>query len=168
MAARPSIIYTSSEVPVLRRGTKHSAGLDLFAHVDLILEPQCVSLIGSGIKIKWPTAPATKNKYYGQLATKSSVVLQKYCQVVGGVIDPDYVGEVKVLMHNFGKRAMIRKGEAYAQLLFLPFVGDVGNTYASDKVRGEGGLGSTAGPVDEVDLTVVQVDEVSCICCVPK
>jgi len=63
-----------------------------------------------------------------------------------GTIDPDYRGEVKVLMQNAGRDPVtIRRGDRIAQLVFTRFEApeveeaDV----LSDTRRGEGGFGST-------------------------
>lgn len=39
--------------------------------------------------------------HYGQLSTRSSMA-KKGLIVVGGVIDPDYQGEIKVVLINLG------------------------------------------------------------------
>ena len=38
--------------------------------------------------------------YYGRIATKSRLAIQNQVHVGAGVIDPDYTGEIKVLLIN--------------------------------------------------------------------
>jgi dUTP pyrophosphatase len=63
-----------------------------------------------------------------------------------GTIDPDYRGELKVLLQNGGSETVtIGRGERIAQLVFsrfeAPKVVEVSDI--SDTDRGEGGFGST-------------------------
>jgi dUTP pyrophosphatase len=63
-----------------------------------------------------------------------------------GTIDPDYRGELKVLLQNGGSEVVtIRRGERIAQLVFArfeaPMVVEV--DAISDTDRGGGGFGST-------------------------
>jgi len=63
-----------------------------------------------------------------------------------GTIDPDYRGEVKVILQNLGAEPVrIGRGDRIAQLVFARFespeVGEVGTL--SESERGSGGFGST-------------------------
>jgi dUTP pyrophosphatase len=63
-----------------------------------------------------------------------------------GTIDPDYRGEVKILMQNTGgARVPIHRGERIAQLVFARFEAPLVTEadVLSDTPRGEGGFGST-------------------------
>jgi dUTP pyrophosphatase len=63
-----------------------------------------------------------------------------------GTIDPDYRGEVKVLMQNTGRSpVVIRRGDRIAQLVFSRFeTPEVVETEdLSETGRGQGGFGST-------------------------
>jgi dUTP pyrophosphatase len=67
-------------------------------------------------------------------------------QVGAGVIDPDYTGEVKVLLFNHGDAVFeVKKGERVAQLVLerceTPEIEEVGTV--EDTERGAGGFGST-------------------------
>jgi dUTP pyrophosphatase len=63
-----------------------------------------------------------------------------------GTIDPDYRGELKILMQNLGPETVaIHRGERIAQLVFArfeaPAIEEVPRL--SETERGEGGFGST-------------------------
>jgi dUTP pyrophosphatase len=63
-----------------------------------------------------------------------------------GTIDPDYRGELKVLLQNTGSEAVdIGRGDRIAQLVFARFEApDVREAEdLSDTARGQGGFGST-------------------------
>ena len=63
-----------------------------------------------------------------------------------GTIDPDYRGELKVLMQNTGDQpVMIHRGDRIAQLVFARFEApDIEEAEdISETKRGEGGFGST-------------------------
>jgi dUTP pyrophosphatase len=63
-----------------------------------------------------------------------------------GTIDPDYRGELKVLLQNGGPDPVpIRRGERIAQLVFARFEAPevVEVDHISETVRGRGGFGST-------------------------
>lgn len=64
----------------------------------------------------------------------------------GGVIDPDYEGEVCALVHNLNStRVILGQGERIAQLVCLPYVQAkyVKVNRLPSTERGESGFGST-------------------------
>lgn len=63
-----------------------------------------------------------------------------------GLVDPDYRGQVFVVLENFGNDAqMIYPGDYIAQLMFTPFYKPMFQVEdeLSDTERGDGGFGST-------------------------
>lgn len=125
-------------------GTEFSAGADLYALVDgsVIIEPGETKMIGTGIALAIPEGLVGLIFARSGLATKKGLAPANKV----GVIDSDYRGEVRVVLHNHGKVAQtIENGERIAQIAFLPY-------YSADfsvvdeldaTVRGEGGFGST-------------------------
>lgn len=66
-----------------------------------------------------------------------------------GIVDPDYTGEVKVILYNGGhESAYIKHGQRIAQAILLPYVRSelVAITEVPSTVRGEKGFGSTDNP----------------------
>jgi dUTP pyrophosphatase len=66
--------------------------------------------------------------------------------VLAGVIDPDYRGEIKVVLFNSDTRVpyVIRPGYRIAQLILENFtIADVVEAPLSETNRGESGFGST-------------------------
>jgi len=127
-----------------RRGTAGSAGYDFFSPVDFTLAPGEFIKIPTGIRARiddgWVLAICPRSgqgfKYRVQLYNTL------------GVIDADYFGaaneghiHIKIVNANTeGKTLCVRRGEAFAQGIFLPF----GITVDDDacEVR-TGGFGST-------------------------
>jgi dUTP pyrophosphatase len=86
------------------------------------------------------------NGVYGRVAPRSGLAVKHGIQVGAGVVDPDYTGEVKVVLFNHGDKDFeVKKGDRVAQLILerceTPEVEEVGTV--EDTERGAGGFGST-------------------------
>ena len=122
------------------RGSVGAVGYDLYSSVDTCVALKNRTLVETGIAITLP--PGT----YGRVAPRSGLAVKKGIQVGAGVIDPDYTGEVKVLLFNDGEGDfVIKKGDRIAQLIIerceTPPIEEVDSLDATE--RGEGGFGST-------------------------
>lgn len=74
------------------------------------------------------------------------MVVKNGIEVLAGVIDSDYRGEVKVVLINLGgDPVVIKRGQAIAQILFMPVLHGVtlGDGNLSETARGGDGFGST-------------------------
>lgn len=95
-----------------RRATSLSAGWDLYASESKTFKAWSRGIVGTGISLGMPAG------IYGRLAARSSFALAGL-DVGAGVIDPDYNGEVKVLIiNNSDDIKQISKGERFAQIVF--------------------------------------------------
>ena len=95
------------------RATEGSIGLDFYSPADYIIPPHSQLLIPTQIKLQIPLG------HYGRLASKSGLAILHQLHVGAGVIDPDYMGEIMVLLINTASRVHpIRKGDQIAQLIF--------------------------------------------------
>ena len=94
------------------------------------------------------------NGCYGRIAPRSGFSWHNQTNIGAGVIDPDYRGEIKVVIFNHSNNELkIQPGEKIAQLILerckKPLVYEVKNNQMYEKkdennnVRGEGGFGST-------------------------
>ena len=124
--------------------TMGSAGMDLRAAVEayITLSPGGRSLIPTGIALALPDG------YEGQVRPRSSLALKHGVTVLNspGTVDPDYRGELSVLLVNHGDQPFtVHRGERIAQLVIAPAttatLREVEDLPDSD--RGEGGFGST-------------------------
>eukprot|EP00435_Cladocopium_sp_Y103_P036774 s34_g9.t1 len=129
-----------SESAVLpTRGTVGSAGLDLSASEDYKINPGDYLLIKTGVAVELPRGT------YGRLASRSSLASMGV-EVSAGVIDRDFRGEIKVLMHNqSGREFWVRRGDRIAQLIVerVMEVEVQQVTSLSETSRGRQGFGST-------------------------
>ena len=121
------------------RGTEHSAGFDLYAPERVDIPAGQSYLVGTGISMAIP------NGWFGQINPRSSLASKKKIRVGARVIDADYRGEVFINLHNDGDTVYeIKKGDRIAQVVFMPFLGDVIQVDELDYTkRGNGGFGST-------------------------
>ena len=77
------------------RANTSDAGYDLFSTDYVTLEPFQRRLISTGINIEIPEG------FYGRVAPRSGLACKKGIDVMAGVIDSGYRGEIKVLLINF-------------------------------------------------------------------
>lgn len=121
------------------RATAGSAGYDLFALEELCIQPRTVVTCRTGIALEIP------EQHYGRVAPKSSLALWGL-DVLAGVIDSDYRGEIKILLTSVSNLdVFIQKGQACAQLILEKIsTPDVIEANLSSTDRGQGGFGSTS------------------------
>lgn len=122
-----------------KRGTSGAAGYDIYSIRKTVIKPNERVLIPTGIKIAFPDG------CYGVLKSRSSMAMNNI-DVKAGVIDCDYRGEVKVLLHNSGVHDYhINVGDRVCQMLIHKVIDcnvEVVTCLSATK-RGEGGFGST-------------------------
>ena len=134
-------IKLSNNAKVPYRQTKGSSGYDLYSNEEVILEPNDIVLVSTGVFMEIPLG------YEAQVRPRSGLAFKKGITVLNtpGTIDSDYRGEVKVILINLSKnRVILEKHERVAQLVFqkiedVEFSLDI----LSDSKRGDGGFGSS-------------------------
>ena len=114
--------------------------MDLFTPTDIFIPAKQQVLIHTDLVLV-PT-----QRHYIRIASKSGLALKYGLIVEGGVVDPDYRGNVGVLLRNNSDEAQIlERGEAIAQVIMekaaMPVVVEMKT--AKDTQRGTGGFGST-------------------------
>ena len=94
------------------RATEGLIGLDFYSPSDYIIPPHSQLLIPTQIKLQIPLG------HYGRLASESGLAILHQLHVGAGVIDPDYMGEIMVLLINTVSRVQpIKRGYPIAQLI---------------------------------------------------
>ena len=68
--------------------------MDLYSPDNYLVHPKGQVLIPIQIRLGIPPG------YYGRITSKSGLAMQHRIHVGAGVIDPDYTGEIKVLLIN--------------------------------------------------------------------
>ena len=125
------------------RSSAGAAGYDLFSTDSYVVLPGRRVVVSTGITVNLP--PGT----YGRIAPRSGLAVKHGLDTLAGVIDPDYTGEVKVVLQNLDATQpfVIRPGYRIAQLILENYtVAEVyevpsENTVLTD--RGAAGFGST-------------------------
>jgi len=128
----PLIVTPGGESP--KRHTDGAAGYDLTVREVIELRPG-VYKCPVGIRLAIPQG------WVGLLWPRSSALVKHDIQVMTGVIDSDFRGELAVVCS--GARPDV--GQCLAQIVFFPFgvPAFVATTELPETVRGEGGFGST-------------------------
>jgi dUTP pyrophosphatase len=94
--------------------TSGSAGLDISSPKDIKIPSKSRHLIQSGLSVNIPIG------YYGQIASRSGLAYRHSLDVVAGVIDSDYRGEIGILLaNNSDIDYYIKKGDRIAQLIII-------------------------------------------------
>ncbi len=115
------------------------AGLDLFASDNYSIPPYGQALIQTGLKLAIPSG------YVGLIWDKSGLASQGYT-TMGGVIDENYRGEIKVIFKNLSEDIVnIQAGQKIAQLLIqkveIPDI--IEEKVEINSPRGDQGFGSS-------------------------
>ncbi|MGD2067199.1 MAG: dUTP diphosphatase [Gemmatimonadota bacterium] len=131
------------DLPLPARASEHAAGYDIrSAEEDFALARFEVRLVSTGLALELPEGVECQVRPRSGLAARHGVTLPNS----PGTIDPDYRGEVRVLLQNLGPESVtIARGDRIAQLVFARFEApavtearELGETE-----RGTGGFGST-------------------------
>ena len=122
------------------RGSPGSVGYDLYSLDELTIDPGARNIVSTGVCATVPPG------CYGRIAPRSGLSVKYGIHVGAGVIDPDYTGEVKVVLFNHGTEDFeIKKGDRIAQLILercdTPMIKEIG--LLDETLRGDGGFGST-------------------------
>lgn len=99
-----------------QHGTAESAGLDLRASSDLVLNPGQVGTVGLGVAVQVPEG------YAGLLLPRSGGKPFVLTNTVG-LLDSDYQGEIKAKIRNVGgEPLLIQKDDRIVQLVVIPCI----------------------------------------------
>ena len=120
------------------QATPGSVGYDLFTPVDFLIQPNEQKTVFINLTVTPPEG------YYAQLMSKSGLTVLYELEVKAGVIDPDFTGNIRVVLKNNSDQPIERiAGEQIAQLLFIkvatPILVQV--TCLAKTERGEYGFG---------------------------
>ena len=104
------------DLPLPQYMTRGSSGMDLYARQATTLSPRQIKLIPTGIKVGIPPGFELQIRPRSGLATQGVGVVNS-----PGTIDPDYRGEIKVILINFGEKPyFIKRGDRIAQGVLCP------------------------------------------------
>ncbi len=136
-------LLSNPDLPLPSRATPQAAGYDIrSAETKVVLDPGEIRLISTGLIMELPEGMECQVRPRSGLALNYGITLPNS----PGTIDPDYRGEVKIIVQNLGsEQVTLIRGERVAQLVFSlfqsPEVAEVEELSNTD--RGESGFGST-------------------------
>jgi dUTP pyrophosphatase len=138
------IFRAHQDAVVPKRADKGAAGYDLTSVENVLLGPNERKLIDTGIVIE------CSQDCYARIAPRSGLAAKYGIDVLAGVVDSSYRGNIKVILYNTDKNASveIEVGDKIAQLIFERiYTPDLEEVDSIDKLtdtdRGFGGFGST-------------------------
>ena len=136
-------LASNPDLPLPTRATPGSAGYDVrSAEADFVLAPGEIRAVSTGLEMELPEGMECQVRPRSGLAARHGILVPN----APGTIDPDYRGELKVLLLNAGREEVhLGRGDRIAQLVFARFEapGVQEAEELSTTVRGEGGFGST-------------------------
>jgi dUTP pyrophosphatase len=123
-----------------KRGSVLAAGLDVCSIEDLRIGPHQRVMARTGLAVAIPRG------FYGRVAPRSGLAAKNGLDVLAGVIDSDYRGEVCCLLYNTGEEMIeLPAGSKICQLIVEQIITPE-SAWATDldeTARGAGGFGST-------------------------
>lgn len=143
MQVRVRRLPHNPDLPLPVRQTSGSAGYDVAsAEPDFVLGPGERRAVATGLAFALPPHLEMQVRPRSGLALKHGITVPN----APGTIDPDYRGELKVILQNGGGESVaIRRGERIAQLVFARF--EQPSLEQADELesteRAAGGFGST-------------------------
>jgi len=149
----------SDKAKIPTKGSDGAAGYDLYTVETHELKPGEIKSFKTDLSIAIPEG------YYGRIAPRSGLAAKYGINVLAGVIDSDYTGEILVLLINHGNEPITLplikddKETAVAQIIF-----EQCNSTTFSEVdeltvtqRGDGGFGSSDVKRETKDLASTQM-----------
>jgi len=122
--------------------TENSVGIDFHSVENGSIDVGKFKVIGTGLAVQMTGNLELQVRSRSGLAAKSGVFIMNGI----GTIDPDYRGEIKLILLNMGERTFtFKKGDRLAQGVFSekPLIDIQEVDDLEETERGDGGLGST-------------------------
>lgn len=148
MRLKVKFIDSNAKIPTY--GSKYAAGLDFYANCDYVIKPSSRECVNTGICLEWlknNELDENPEDYYLRIAPRSGLSYKNGIDVMAGVIDYDYRGEIKIILLNTSDEYFtISKGDKIAQgiltkIIKFDEITITDNLEITD--RGNGGFGST-------------------------
>jgi dUTP pyrophosphatase len=126
------------------KGTPYAAGFDLYAAESATVHRLGRKLVKTNISLEIPEG------FYGRIAPRSGLALKSGIDIMAGVVDSDYRGDIGVIMYNTDNNVdfNVNIGDKIAQIIIEPYLNttmsEVSNAdQLSATARGEKGYGHT-------------------------
>jgi dUTP pyrophosphatase len=122
------------------RGSSSSAGLDITSIEEITLRPNERLVARTGLAVAIPEG------YYGRLAPRSGLASRHGLDVLAGVVDADYRGEIGCIVYNTSTETVHLPAQTKICQLIIEKIVTPAAEWADDLSetnRGAGGFGST-------------------------
>lgn len=123
-----------------KRGSVLAAGLDVCSIEDVEIGPKQRAMASTGLAVAIPPG------FYGRIAPRSGLAAKNGLDVLAGVIDSDYRGEICCLLYNTSDEVIaLPAGSKICQLIVEQIITPEAewSTDLDETARGAGGFGST-------------------------
>ena len=123
-----------------KRGSVLAAGLDVCGIEDVEIGPRQRVMARTGLAVAIPPG------FYGRVAPRSGLAAKNGLDVLAGVIDSDYRGEIVCVLYNTGDETIKLPAASKLCQLIIEQIITPEATWATDldeTARGAGGFGST-------------------------
>lgn len=143
MPSTPDVLHFKQLDPralLPKRGSALAAGLDVCGIEELNIPPKQRITARTGLAVAIPPG------FYGRVAPRSGLASKNGLDVLAGVIDSDYRGEICVVLYNTGDEPInLAAGSKICQLIIEQIITPEAAwaTDLDDTARGAGGFGST-------------------------
>jgi dUTP pyrophosphatase len=130
----------SSNAKVPTKANSNDAGFDLYSNIDTIIPAKQRKTVSTGIALQMP------EHFAGLIWPRSGLSVKQGIDVLAGVVDSGYRGEIMVCLYNTSdENVSINTGDRIAQIIFqeVPCVlMEVHDSLGSSQ-RGSNGFGSS-------------------------
>jgi len=138
LITKVKILNSNGRVPT--RANHNDAGFDLYSSVDTVIPSKQRKTVSTGIALQMPEHLA------GLIWPRSGLSVKQGIDVLAGVVDSGYRGEIMVCLYNTSdENVCIRTGDRIAQIIFQEVprvIMEVHESLGSSQ-RGENGFGSS-------------------------
>ena len=134
-----NLIHENAKLPT--RGSDESAGLDLYTITSVTIPPGHRTLLSTGLAMSMPDG------YVGLIWPRSKLAAKMGIDVLAGVVDSDYRGEIMISLLNTGLDPVeIKAGDKVAHMIIQKHYSNMQINLVDDldrTMRGQAGVNSS-------------------------
>ena len=134
-----NLLHINAKIP--SRGSEESAGLDFHTIESVTIPPGQRALLKTGLAMSMPAG------YVGLIWPRSKLAAKMGIDVLAGVVDSDYRGEIMISLLNTGLDPVeIKAGDKVAQMIIQRHYSDIQINVVEDldeTMRGKAGVNSS-------------------------
>jgi dUTP pyrophosphatase len=135
-----SVQLLNNDARLPTRANEYDAGFDLYSTIDVIIPNKERKTVNTGIALQMPEHLA------GLIWPRSGLSVKSGIDVLAGVVDSGYRGEIMVCLYNTSNEEVhIKRGDRIAQIIFqeVPRVSLMLSDSLGSSQRGSNGFGSS-------------------------